>query len=165
MIVIGLDPGYLKSAYALFDGRDVAESETIGNEAMLDYLGVMRAERNEFDGVLVLEQIACFGMPVGAEVLETCVWSGRFIEAWERWGGRWDRVKRHEVKTALCRNSRAKDAHIRQALIDRFGPTRQQAIGTRRAPGPLYGVVGDQWAALAVAVVYWDRVHGVRASA
>jgi hypothetical protein len=161
MILIGgVDPGYQQSAHVLFDGTYVLEHATLDNQAMLEWLRGRRLA-----DVLVLEQIASFGMPVGAEIFESCVWTGRFIEAWEAGGGQWDRVKRHEVKSALCRNSRAKDAHIRQALIDRFGPTRQQAIGTVKKPGPLYGVTGDQWAALSVAVVYWDRVHGVRASA
>jgi hypothetical protein len=42
---------------------------------------------------------------------------------------------------------RAKDANIRQALIDRFG-----AVGTKKMPGPLFGVSSHYWAALAVAV-------------
>jgi hypothetical protein len=41
---------------------------------------------------------------------------------------------------------RAKDANIRQALIDKLG-----AVGTKKAPGPLYGISGHLWAALAVA--------------
>jgi hypothetical protein len=37
-------------------------------------------------------------------------------------------------------------------LLDRFGPGREVAVGTKRAPGPLYGIKGDEWSALAVAL-------------
>ncbi|MBV8782506.1 MAG: hypothetical protein JO353_14005, partial [Phycisphaerae bacterium] len=52
---------------------------------------------------------------------------------------------------------RAKDGNIRQALIDRFGPTKERAIGKKKSPGPLYGMSGDCWSALAVAVTYADQ--------
>jgi hypothetical protein len=42
---------------------------------------------------------------------------------------------------------RAKDANIRQALLDLIGPQ-----GTKAQPGPTYGIKSHTWAALAVAV-------------
>ena len=66
-------------------------------------------------------------------------------------------VYRHEVKLHLCGSARAKDANVRQALIDRFGPGKELAIGRKAAPGPLYGMTGDCWAALGVAVTDADQ--------
>ena len=54
----------------------------------------------------------------------------------------------------LSATSRAKDAHVRQSLLDRYGSTRQLAIGSKSRPGPLYGISGHSWAALAVAVSF-----------
>ncbi len=65
------------------------------------------------------------------------------------------RIKRLEVKIHLCHDSRAKDANIRQAILDRFGG-KEKAIGRMATPGPLMGVSGDLWAALAVAITFWD---------
>jgi hypothetical protein len=62
-------------------------------------------------------------------------------------------LQRRAVKLALCGDSRAKDANIRQALIDRFGG-KDAAIGRKAAPGPLYGISRDVWSALAIAVTY-----------
>lgn len=154
--VFAVDPGYERSALVIFDGERVLEACTLEN---VDLLVRLRGRLATHADVLVIEQIAAMGMTVGAEVFETCFWSGQFAEAW---AGRqcdmaWDRVKRHAVKTHLCGNQRAKDANIRQALIDRFGPGKDRAIGTKKAPGPLYGIHGDEWAALAVAVTWWDR--------
>jgi hypothetical protein len=61
--------------------------------------------------------------------------------------GRAELVFRRDVKLHLCGSARAKDPNIRQALLDRFGP-----VGTKKAPGPLYGVKSHIWSALAVAV-------------
>jgi hypothetical protein len=41
---------------------------------------------------------------------------------------------------------------VRQALIDKFGPGKELAIGKKASQGPLYGLTGDFWAALGVAV-------------
>jgi hypothetical protein len=94
---------------------------------------------------LAVEMIASYGMPVGREVFETCVWIGRFVQAWQP--GAHEFVYRRDVKMYLCGSNRAKDGNIRQALLDLVGPQ-----GTKKAPGPTYGLRGDEWAALAVAV-------------
>lgn len=109
-------------------------------------------------GTLAIEMVACYGMPVGESTFETCVWIGRFIEAY---GG--DHVKVYRKKKAecesvtmhLCKSSRAKDSNIRQAIIDRYEPTgggKIPQIGTRAQPGPLYGIKSHLWSALAVGI-------------
>jgi len=63
----------------------------------------------------------------------------------------------------LCKNNRAKDANIRQALLDRFPATgggKAPQIGTKKQPGPLYGVTSHLWSALAVAVTWADTQPG-----
>lgn len=156
MRVYAVDPGFEQSALVVYDGRTVLNHQTVPNAQLLSEI----ADRTRTsEHVLVVEQIASFGMPVGAEVFETCVWSGRFIQAWTGYRAPlmpWTRLKRHEIKSHLCGNQRAKDAHIRQALLDRFGPGKDKAVGRKALPGPLYGLVADEWSALAVAVTFWD---------
>lgn len=145
--VLAVDPGFTQSAIVEFDGVNILAHRTMPNEELLADLPVMT-------GKLVIEQIAAMGMAVGAEVFETVFWSGRFAQAF---GSPFERIKRHEIKMHLCGNPRAKDANIRQALLDRFGPGKLLAQGTKKAPGPLYGIKADEWAALAVAVTWWDK--------
>ncbi len=45
---------------------------------------------------------------------------------------------------------------MREALIHRFGEQ-----GSKKAPGPTYGIASHVWAALAVAVTYSD-LHGAK---
>jgi hypothetical protein len=99
-------------------------------------------------------------MAVGAEVFDTVLWAGRFAEAAHRVTV--VMLPRRAVKLALCGDSRAKDANIRQALIDRFGGSA--AIGRKAAPGPLYGISRDVWSALAIAVTYTLSREGVEAA-
>jgi hypothetical protein len=102
-------------------------------------------------GHLVIEQVESFGMPVGREVFETVFWSGRFAEAWQSRGLRhsWSRIGRKAVKLALCGTVKAKDPHIRQALIDAYGGPSCVKKG-----GALAGIKSHLWAALAVAEAY-----------
>ena len=153
--ILAIDPGPTHSAYVVYEHGVVADFGKLPNEELQrNILIVMFAP---FQGpTLVIEQVAAMGMAVGAEVFETVFWSGRFAETWDCQGGKWDRVKRHEVKMHLCQNMRAKDANIRQALLDRFGPGKELAIGTKKRPGPLYGMSGDCWSALAIAITYHE---------
>ncbi len=69
-------------------------------------------------------------------------------------------MPRREVKLHLCGTARAKDNNIRAALLDRFGGSRSVAVGTAKHPGPLYGIRSHEWAALALAVTFWDQHEG-----
>ena len=152
--VIAIDPGNEKSAYVIWNGQEIIRSGIVVNEQMLSIVG------SDAQDYLVIEKVACYGMPVGETVFETVYWTGRFCEAWSfrtGYGYRTDfmRLPRHEVKMHLCHNMRAKDGNIRQALIDRFGenPTKQR-------PNPIYGenkISKDMWQAWALAVTYWDE--------
>lgn len=155
MKVLGIDPGTEKSALVLLDGKRVTWFATLPNAEVVHVLGSSDVPDNRQPQLIGIEMIASYGMPVGAEVFETCVWIGRFIEAYNGTAPI-ERIKRIEVKSHLCHSGKAKDGHIRQALIDRYGG-KEKAIGRKKTPGPLYGISEHEWAALAVAVTVADQ--------
>lgn len=153
--VLAIDPGTTQSAWVCWDGEQVLDFGLEPNETILEHMQSLRGRPEWFHHheptTLAVEMIASYGMPVGREVFETCVWIGRFIEAW---AGPYSLVYRKDVKLELCDSPRANDATIRQALIDRVGPQ-----GRKATPGPTYGIKADMWAALGVAVTWWDTVR------
>jgi hypothetical protein len=158
-VILAIDPGYTESAWLLYD----AELGTPMEWAKEDNQRVRRLIAESPARTLAIEMVASYGMAVGREVFETCVWAGRFIELFAGGtGGDVLRIYRADVKLHLCNSRRAKDKNVRQALIDLYGPTKEAAIGRKASPGPLYGLAGDGWAALGVAVTaaakYRDNV-------
>lgn len=139
-MILAIDPGTTESGWCLFTDGKVLESGIDSNEHML--YDIPRTDC-EF---VAIEMISSQGMPVGQTTFETCVWIGRFQQAW-RDPESVKLIYRHAVKMHLCNSTRAKDANIRQAIIDKLGP-----IGTKKAPGPLYGVKSHAWAAVGVAL-------------
>jgi hypothetical protein len=148
-MILAIDPGTTESGWAAFRGDTwgggvVEASGVMPNEEIRQRLRMV--DFSPWPNEIAIEMIASYGMPVGAEVFETCVWIGRFIEALD--GLMPVRlIYRKDVKMHLCGTPRAKDANIRQALIDKIGKQ-----GTKKSPGPTYGVKSHAWAALAVAV-------------
>lgn len=153
MTILALDPGPEQTAWLELQPAPIKILGR-GIDPNIEVINRLRDGPRYRDWTLAVEMIASYGMPVGAEVFETCVWIGRFVEAWK---GSYSLVYRREVKMHLCGSSRAKDPNIRQALLDQFGPGRDKAIGTKKAPGPLYGIKADLWAALGVAVTWRAR--------
>lgn len=82
----------------------------------------------EYD-LLVIEMIASYGMAVGKEVFDTCVWIGRFKETAIMNHKKVEYIYRKDEKMNICHSMKAKDSNIRQALIDRFGE-----VGTKKNP-------------------------------
>lgn len=153
--IIAIDPGTEESAYVVYRHNRVDDKAIMPNRDIIDWLGDVDRLLFNIDR-LAIEMIASYGMPVGQTTFETCVWIGRFIEAW---GGPYELVYRLDVKQHICHDSRAKDSNIRQALIDRFPPTGGGAtpqIGIKADQGPLYGMNEGGgyhlWSALAVAI-------------
>jgi Holliday junction resolvasome RuvABC endonuclease subunit len=139
--VLAIDPGTTQSGWVLVEGREVVDSGVDDNNEMRVW--VRHGQRAD---MLAIEVFEARGMPTGTDSVRTMIWTGRFIEAFPE--GRTVReVERRKVKSFLCGSMKAKDANVRQALIDLLGPP-----GTKKAPGPTYGVTSHAWQALGVAV-------------
>ena len=109
---------------------------------------------------MAIEMFASYGMAVGKSTFETCVWIGRFMEQFGY--NSCTQIYRKDVKMELCQSMRAKDANIRQAILDRYPATgggKTPQVGTKAQPGPLYGVSKHAWSALAVGLT-WVASHG-----
>ena len=152
MRILALDPGPEQTAYVFYDGKTPGVFGICANFIMQEIISTSKTLNSSPVDQLVIEGIACYGMPVGKETFETCYWIGRF---WQSFGSA-ELVYRRDVKIHLCGSMKAKDPMIRQALLDRFGPGKDKAIGTKKNPGPLYGFKSHCWSALAVAVTYCE---------
>ena len=154
MNLASIDPGDEQSAFMLM-GRDLRPHSfaIMDNDALLKWL----ADR-EWDH-LAIEYMHPRGMPTSKEEMDTQFWAGRFVQA-ARCG--WTPIRRSEVKLHICGQSRAKDANIRQALMDRYGG--KNAKGKKASPGPLYGIHDDLWSALAIGVTWWETKSSERAA-
>lgn len=153
--LLACDPGTLNSAFIwLVDGK-ISETQYMPNTVAVNWL-------RTFHGDFVFEMVASYGMAVGRETFETVLWCGRFADAAATLGRKYPhsphtvrKVYRKDIKMHLCNSMRAKDANIRQALIDKLGP-----VGTKNKRGPCYGISGHLWAALAVATYAWECPDG-----
>lgn len=153
MKILAIDPGNIESAYCVIDSETYkpVEFNKIENERIA--LGMRFADYD----LLVIEMIASYGMPVGKEVFDTCVWIGQFKEIATMKNKKVEYIYRKDEKMNLCNSMKAKDSNIRQALIDRFG-----VVGTKKEPGWFYGFKKDIWQAYAVGVTYLDKENNER---
>ena len=152
MYILAIDPGAEQSAYCVWDSKEqkIVDKGIENNKVLLQKIHNLSTFPDYF---FVVETTQCFGMPVGKEVFETIWWEGRFCQVWsEGWGKEFMRIYRKDIKLHFCNSLRAKDANIRQALVDRFGKP-----GTKKSPGTLYGVKKDIWSAVALAVYAADK--------
>jgi hypothetical protein len=152
--ILAIDPGTTQTAYAIYapDTASLLDFGILDNAAMLGHLDTIAENYPVMH--MAIEMMASMGMAVGQTVLETATWIGRYIQSWVTAPGHtYELIYRVDEKLHLCGTPRAKDANIRQSIMDRYGSTRQAVIGTKKNPGPLYGVSKDVWAAIAVALV------------
>lgn len=146
--IAGLDPGTEISHLVTWDswGEKAISSFSARNEDMLAVLRGHKAHASRLGDIVVIESMDARGMRLGQDTLDTILWIGRFEEAS---GG--VLVPRGTVKDVLCGHRKADDAAIRLRLIDLLGKP-----GTKKEPGPTYGVTGHLWQSLAVAVTYHE---------
>lgn len=162
-IVVAIDPGTVLSGLVVLHGYNVVEKHVLPNDEVLDFIDTMEYVHTIMDEVhtvsVAIEWVACYGMAVGAEVFDTCRWVGRFEQMLSiaNWSDPPTYITRKEVKMHLCGSMKAKDGNVRQAIIDmypRTGGGKIPQIGTKKEPGPLFGINSHIWSALAVALTY-----------
>lgn len=161
-MLLAIDPGNIQSAYCLIDkGYKPIEFAKIDNEELLTR--ILRFQwpvdcYSRSPKGAAIEMIASYGMAVGREVFDTCVWIGRFEQALRFKHVHVEKIFRQEEKLALCHSPKAGDANIRRALIDRFATfDLKNGKGTKDKPDWFYGFHADVWAAYAVGVTALDK--------
>lgn len=172
-MILAIDPGNIESGYVFLDDNlKPLEHGKIKNEELLEKIQLCRFMWMEIDKKnknyvrkytnIAIEMIASYGMPVGVEVFETCVWIGKFKQTLIDTGyvdkdEEIQYIYRKDEKMNLCHSMKANDSTIKQALVDRFTPGQKNyGKGTKKEPGWFYGFKADVWAAYAVGVTYWD---------
>ena len=143
--IYGVDPGTTKSGVAYFDTENNRVVWSSGDMPNADVLGWIRRYRDQDDTDIALERIAAiYGGVVGGETVKTIQFCGRVIEAAQ------PKVIRclspQEIRQAICGTAKAKDPGVTQALLDKIGPK-----GTKKSPGPTFGVSSHAWRGLAAA--------------
>lgn len=138
MKVLGIDPSNTIHAWALMDGMKLLAH----GRNLFDQF-----EKTGSEDVVAIEMIACYGMPAGAHLFDTCVEIGRLLELYPKA----KRLTRLSAKLSLCKSPKANDSSVRAAIIDLFG-----GPGATKKGGPLHGVAADTWAAIAIAIAAQD---------
>jgi hypothetical protein len=167
--ILGVDPGNTATGWALVDAETLRplaigkQNNELAYVAMIESCSKLMEEHPEgLEIYIAIEMIASYGMAVGREVFDTCVWIGQLKERFRGWLANVDLryVYRKEEKLTICNSPRANDSTIRQSLIDRFAyGEKNYGKGTKKNPGWFYGFRADIWAAYAVAVTYHDLYY------
>lgn len=151
--ILAIDPGNTESGYALIQMPkfQLLDFGKVDNELLLKDIPILAEQADCF----AIEMVASYGMAVGKDVFETCVWIGRFIQ---QSSIQHNFVYRKDEKLCLCGSLKAKDGNIRQALIDRYATFDfKSGKGTKKNPDTFYGVSKDVWQAIAVGVTYYEK--------
>ena len=155
MKVIAIDPGNKKSAMVIMDGETLKPlyMELMENEELQAYIKCLHFEEQDRGAI---EMLQSYGNLIGRDVLDTAVWIGRFYETLRRkLFFPPEYVTRMQEKMHICHSSKAGDAEIRRALIDRFCKHDfRTGRGTKGNPDFFAGIKADLWAAYAVGLTY-----------
>lgn len=155
--VLAIDPGNIDSAYCVIDDETLRPLyyDKVSNAVLASMI-----KDGHFDYIseAAVERVASYGLAVGRSVFETCEWIGRFSQLIENDGKVVSYVYRKDEKLHICGDSRAKDANIRRALIDRFAQhDLKNGKGTKSNPDWFYKFKADEWAAYACGLTYIER--------
>ena len=159
--ILAIDPGTTESAYVFYQAGKLIGFDKVRNEDLLTIVANARGGSTE---LMAIEMPACYGMEVGRSIMETCEWVGIFRQAFGLHDAHkvYRKSRNHKngvegVCMHLCKNNRAKDKNVRQAILDRYPSTgggKTPQVGIKAKPGPLFGVSTDVWSALAVAITF-----------
>lgn len=161
-LILGIDPGPVTSGfvfgYFYADGsiQILGGAPTIMSDKLIEMcadIGSLPYSNAATPPHVGIEWIQDMGMPAGASLFDTARIVGRMQQAAIQGNAPTTLIPRGEAKMHVCGNARAKDANIRQAMIDRYGPP-----GTTKKRGQTFGVASHAWQALAVATVLFDRL-------
>ena len=169
-LILGIDPGPVTSGVVLYDPVQGKVVEAWAKMLTEKALRVTRFRRLltdrgfvwELDRVhLAMETIVSYGARIGMETIANIELIGRIKEAWSREDANATYLSRPDILGHLTGRRNAKEADCADRLKEMHGGLN--AVGTKKNPGPLYGVTSHAWSALAVAVVASDLLRKAQA--
>lgn len=159
-VIMGIDPGPEQSGWCLYGNGVLVDCGVDDNHELMHGINDMGADW------LTIESVESYGMAVGREVFETCIWIGRLQQAWHQ-PAAVHLIPRKAIKVHLCGTTKAKDSNIRQAILDQFpraGGGKTPQVGTKAQPGPLFGIKSHAWSALALAITCEHQLRAKEAA-
>jgi len=156
MIILGIDPGPRTCGVVYYDSdrREIPPrlADGCASESKLDDILFKIGFLGIGVDLVAVERLQSCGQS-GADLFQTCEVVGRIQQRTLDAGLPVILLYRREVLRALdVTGIGNRDAMVHQRLLEMHGGSRPAAVGTKKAPGPLYGITGHAWQALAVAV-------------
>lgn len=151
--IIGVDPGPETSGVVVY--RAGGAPQVIEAHAKLDWPGVRQLlnQYPQWSSTFVCERVSA-GAVSGKHILQTAEVCGRFMEYAEARQLSHYLLYRREVLHALgVGGGASKDALVRQVVLE-LHPHVNGPVGTKKKPGPLYGVSSHAWQALGLCCAY-----------
>jgi hypothetical protein len=159
--IFAIDPGTRESAYVEYDPTKTLSP--ILSWGHVDNAKLLLELASPLPRTGVIEVMQSYMLRVGESVFLTCEWIGRFDHQWRQVHASRSlgRLTKPEVSLHLCGRRNATKPDLNGALYQKFGGSRRAAVGVKKEPGPLYGLVGDHiWDALALAVTWHEQNQG-----
>ena len=152
MIILGIDPGPTHCGFCAYDtlaGKIIEAHKALPVVEALTALDIYAGRA----ALVAVERVQSYGI-AGSSLLRTSETVGRLWQCSEALRLPTVLLYRREVLRGLDVTGKGnRDALVRERLIEMHGGERRKAQGTKKEPGPLYGVASHAWQALAVAVV------------
>ena len=163
--ILGVDPGQ-RTGLALYDSVlrvvEWAAVLTPGDALEAVRSGSPPGGSGHRWSLVGVERLTSTGRANG-DILRACEDSGRLYEAAHRWMApeMMQPAVVWRTRREVCRHWHVSGGNKDGQIIDRLcswrgGLTRAEAKGKKATPGPFYGISGDAWQALAVAVMLSD---------
>ena len=153
-MILGIDPGPELCGVVLYDGATVLRAANKMPVALLLH-AITKGVYGDL-GLIACERVQSYGIS-GASLLVTAEVYGQLMQAAHHAEVPFVGIYRRSVLRALDVTGKgSRDALVRARLIEMHGGHKDAAVGRKASPGPLYGVSGHAWQALAVAAVAPD---------
>ena len=153
-MILSIDPGTTQTAYC-FCNYDTLKPVSFGKVDNDVIMSDVLPQINDYAiECVAIEHIQGYGMAVGKEVFETCIFIGRMLEriAHIQRSVKILPIYRKDEKIAICGNLKANDTIIRHTLIDMFAKHDfKSGKGVKDNKDWFWDFKADVWSAYAIA--------------
>jgi len=161
-LILGLDPGPETSGVVLVTNEYPPRIRYACAELEIKHI---KLPNNT--AYTVIEWLSSYGTIVGENTFRTALVAGQIKERSEAMGIAAYLIKRPEASHILTGQRGAKDKHTKAAIREiyqdagmAYGGGADPTKGTKKYPGPLYGISSHAWDALAVIIAWMRKTYG-----